>query len=252
MGDNVLLQAEGITLKRRDRQILRDVDLKVHERESHILLGPNGSGKSSLAYTLMGCAGYEPDGGILLFGGEDITHASIDQRARRGLTLAWQEPARFEGITVADYLRLCRKKMPMGEIEEALAAVSLAPAAYLHRGVSGKLSGGERKRIELAAVFLMRPRLVILDEPDSGIDIHGMEWVKTLIRRMREAGSAVLLITHRDDMGEVAGRASLLCQGMLVQTGEPDRVCAGFKRRCVPHVSAVGNQPWPEEEAAAH
>ncbi len=247
MSNDVLLETLGLTLKRRGTFILQDVNLVVFKRETHILLGPNGSGKSSLAYTLMGCAGYEPDGGVVIFNGEDITNASIEERARRGLTLAWQEPARFEGIAVADYLTLSRPEASHDEVVEALNAVSLSPAAYMHRTVSKELSGGERKRIELAAVYLMHPHLVILDEPDSGIDVHGVRWVKQLIHRMTREGMAVLLITHRDDMGDVADRASLMCQGGLIQTGDPERVCSGFKRRCIPHVSRMGDQPWPAE-----
>src|SRR3990170_3321174 len=100
MADNPLLTIEHLSVRRDGRQILRDVNMAVYPGQIHTLLGLNGSGKSSLAYTLMGCAGYEPDGGHILFGGKDITRMPIHQRARLGVTLAWQEPARYEGLPI--------------------------------------------------------------------------------------------------------------------------------------------------------
>ena len=104
MMESPLLKVEHLSLKRNSHQILRDVNLSIYPGQVHALLGLNGSGKSSLAYALMGCAGYEPDEGRILFDGRDITHLPIQERARLGLTLAWQEPARFEGLPVARYI----------------------------------------------------------------------------------------------------------------------------------------------------
>lgn len=162
-----LLRIENLSLRRDGRDILRQVSLRLQPGTVHGLLGPNGSGKSSLAYTLMGCHGYSPDAGQIYFAGQDITDMPIDERARLGMTLAWQEPARFEGLTVRDYLMLGMAQPNRERLEAALAAVALRPDRYLRRAVDRTLSGGERKRIELASVYAMRPRLAILDEPDS-------------------------------------------------------------------------------------
>ncbi|NLT43338.1 MAG: ABC transporter ATP-binding protein [Anaerolineae bacterium] len=232
MADDSLLIVEGVHLIREGTEILHGVNLTVAEAEVHCLLGRNGSGKSTMAYMLMGSGGYLPSGGTVLFGGRDITDATMTERARLGMTLAWQEPARFEGLPVLDYLRLGMAEPSEERVREALEAVALDPAVYRSRNVDASLSGGERKRIELAAVYAMRPRLAILDEPDSGVDVLSLSDIRDLFARMREQGSALLLITHRDEMVEIADRASLICSGEIVMTGEPAHVQAHYCDRC--------------------
>lgn len=247
-----MLRVENVSVRRPGAEVLRNVNLEVQRGEVHALLGLNGSGKTSLALTLMGAEGYEPEQGRIWLDGEDITQLSVTGRAWRGLTLAWQAPARFEGIPVADYLALGMEEPTRERIEEALEAVALAPRAYVGRAVDSGLSGGERKRIELAAVHAMQPRLAILDEPDSGIDVLCMEDVISLVRRMADEGTSVLLITHRDEMTSVADRASLMCGGAVVSTGTPDEVRDYFARRCRPHGDLLGSQPWGEEAGGTY
>lgn len=241
-----LLKIENLSLRRDGRDILWKVNLKIHPGEIHGLLGLNGSGKSSLAYTLMGCSGYEPDEGLIEFDGKDITHLSITERARLGMTLAWQEPARFEGLPTGAYLALGAGKIDDQSITEALEAVALPPITYLRRSVNHTLSGGERKRIELASVFAMKPKLAILDEPDSGVDTLSLDDISNLIKRMAEQGTAVLLITHRDEMIKVADSASLLCQGSIVFNGNAEETRTYYGKRCQQHKKILGNQPWNE------
>ena len=229
-----ILHVENLYLERPDVTILRGVDLDVPAGQVYALLGRNGSGKSSLSYTLMGCAGYEPSVGKIVFDGEEITHMSITERAKRGLTLAWQDPARFEGLTVRDYLTLGMKDPSRDKMEDALNAVAISPASYLDRAVNDSLSGGERKRIELAAVYAMKPKLAILDEPDSGIDVLSLDEIAALIRALADQGTAVLLITHRDEMVPVADQAGLMCEGEIVRVGQPDVVRDYYARRCRP------------------
>jgi Fe-S cluster assembly ATP-binding protein len=214
----------------------------VGRAEVHVLLGPNGSGKSSLAYAIVGCPDYAPDEGTISFAGHDVAPLSMTERARLGMTLGWQEPARFEGLTVRDYVGLGSVGGGLERIVESLEAVALAPRHYLARPVDRTLSGGERKRIELAAVLAMRPKLAILDEPDSGVDVLSLDEVAAVVRRMAEGGTAVLLITHRDEMVGVADSASLLCQGSVVLTGEPKEVRAHYSRRCRLHERVLGAQ----------
>jgi Fe-S cluster assembly ATP-binding protein len=147
---------------------------------------------------------------------------------------------------VADYLALGMKNPSRERIAGALEAVALAPRAYLGRAVDTALSGGERKRIELAAVYAMRPRLAILDEPDSGIDVLCLEDIISLVRLMADKGTSVVLITHRDEMASVADRASLMCAGSVISTGTPEEVRDYFARRCRPHADLLGSQPWGE------
>lgn len=234
MTEGPILQVENLHLRRGEKEVLRGVTLEVQAGQVYGLLGRNGSGKSSLAYTLMGCAGYAPSEGRILFEGREITQLTITERARLGMTLAWQDPARFEGLKVKDYLALGMKEAAQALMEEALEAVDLAPCDYMARTVDDALSGGERKRIELAAIYAMRPRLVVLDEPDSGIDVLSLDEVARLIRRLADQGTAVLLITHRDEMVPVADVAALMCEGEIVQVGEPHEMREYYAERCRP------------------
>ncbi len=239
-----ILVIENLCLNRNGRDILSNVNLKVYPGQIHTLLGLNGSGKSSLAYAIMGCEGYTPTAGRILFDGHDLAGLSITERARLGITLAWQEPARFEGIPVGKYVSLGLKQPDRETVSAALEAVALPAKVYGYRAADQTLSGGERKRVELAAVYVMRPRLAILDEPDSGIDVLTLNDVEKLIRRMSAEGCAVLLITHREELAAIADMASIMCAGTIVFTGDPREARQFFSGRCLPHLEALGAQPW--------
>ena len=211
-----------------DRQthILAGLSLAVEQGEVHALLGTNGTGKSTLAYLIMGCEGYRPLSGEIRFNGLGVNDLPIHERARLGITMAWQEPVRFEGIAVKDYLTL---KHPAIDPAPFLARVGLAPELYLGRMVDKCLSGGERKRVELASVLALAPSLAILDEPDSGIDMLSIQDVINVIKAFRTGGSAVLLITHREEIAGIADRASQLCHGKIICSGTPGKVAEHYK-----------------------
>lgn len=225
-----LLELRGIGLRLGAKEVLCGLNLAVARGEMHVLLGANGSGKTSLAHLVMGCDGYAPSTGEILFEGKCINALPIHERARLGITLAWQEPARFEGVSVRAYLAL---GAVAGDPAHHLEAVGLQPSEYLHRPVDKALSGGERKRIELAAVLALRPRLAILDEPSAGIDLLSMDDIVRLIAAMRAAGMTVLLITHQEELALHADRASQLCGGRIVASGTPAEVTENYRaRRC--------------------
>ena len=146
MGNTRILHMDNVYLSREGQEILRGVTLTVARGSIHVVLGLNGSGKSTLAYTLMGSAGYAPDRGRIWFDGQDITDLSISERGQRGLTLAWQEPARFEGLTVARYLGLGMAKPDRERVDAGLRAVALNPTIYRERAVDASLSG-DRKSV---------------------------------------------------------------------------------------------------------
>lgn len=178
-----LLEANNIVygaMKEGSRPILSGLSLFLEAGEVHALLGTNGTGKSTLACLVMGCEGYRPSSGELIFDQVLINDLPIHERARLGITMSWQEPVRFEGITVRDYLTMKDKAMDPSPV---LELVGMNPALYLGRMVDRSLSGGERKRIELASILALRPRLAILDEPDSGIDMLSIHDVINVINR---------------------------------------------------------------------
>lgn len=241
---NPILNIQELELVRENFLILRDLNLQLLPGEVHTLMGINGSGKSSLAYTIMGAQGYQPQKGRILFDDRDITQTSIDERARLGITLAWQEPVRFEGLPIGKYISLGMKEQSRERVYEALEAVALAPKAYAMRALDDTLSGGERKRVELAAVYAMQPRVAILDEPDSGIDVLSILEIGMLIQRMAQAGSAVLLVTHREELVQQSDRASLMCLGTIVFSGSPEEAGEYYQTRCQTHQQSFGSQPW--------
>ncbi|MBI1285925.1 MAG: ATP-binding cassette domain-containing protein [Thiobacillus sp.] len=224
----MLLETLELSLTLNGRAILRAINLRIAAREIHVLLGANGSGKSSLAWCLMGCGGYAPQAGEIRFDGDRIDHMPLHERARRGMALAWQEPARFEGLSVAQFLRAGAEN---ADVVKALRAVGLAPDEYLSRSLDKTLSGGERKRIELAGMLTLQPRLAIFDEPTAGIDMLSLDDVMRVIETLRQNGSAVLLITHQETIAAQGDSASQLCGGRIVCQGKPDAVIANYKAR---------------------
>jgi Fe-S cluster assembly ATP-binding protein len=216
------------------KPILHDLNLHVLPGEIHAILGMNGSGKSTLASVIMGLSGFSPTSGNVVFQGEDITALTISGRAKRGITLSWQEPARFEGLTVAEYMELGRHGSPGGgpPPNECLLMVGLLPDRYLQRTVDATLSGGERKRVELASVLSMGPKFSILDEPDSGIDALSLNRILEAVRILAKNGASVLLITHQNEIAASADRASSLCDGTILRTGDPLAIGRFFQNHC--------------------
>ena len=221
-----MLEVRDLVLTADGYRIIDGLDLEVSDGEIHSILGANGTGKTTLAYILMGI--YSTHTGRIIFDGEDITSYSTTQRAKMGITLAWQEPARFEGLRIQEYLGLGSNERDVGKY---LGMVGLS-SQYLERMADDRLSGGERKRVELASVLAMKPRLAILDEPDSGIDIPSLPFIIEAIREIKRRGSSVLLITHSEEMAEIADRTSIICAGRIIRVGNPEEACEYFKQFC--------------------
>ncbi len=216
-----LLELQNISITSGDKafNLLNDINLSVAPNEIHCLIGKNGSGKSTLAYAIMGFDRLTITKGKIFFNGKNITTKKTYERAKLGMTLAFQEPARFEGLTVADYLRAGSQKSSPSDVKKVLELVGL-PTGILERKIDEKLSGGERKRIEIASVIIMAPKLIIMDEPDASLDIIVYnEFYDLLLRIKEELGCSILLITHREEAGLVADKATYIDGGKVIATG---------------------------------
>ena len=187
------------------KEILRGVDLTVNSGETHAIMGPNGSGKSTLAYSIAGHPKYEITGGTVHLDGQDILEMSVDERAKAGLFLAMQYPVEVPGVSVSNFLRTAatalRGEAPnvrkwVGEVKDAMAALKM-DASFAERSVNEGFSGGEKKRHEIMQLELLKPKIAILDETDSGLDVDALRVVSEGVSRAKEANNlGVLLITH--------------------------------------------------------
>jgi Fe-S cluster assembly ATP-binding protein len=187
------------------REILRGVDLTVAAGQTHAVMGPNGSGKSTLAYTIAGHPKYNVTSGSITLDGQDVLAMTVDERARAGVFLAMQYPVEVPGVTVSNFLRTAatatRGQAPalrhwVGEVKEAMANLSMDPA-FAERNVNEGFSGGEKKRHEILQLELLRPKIAVLDETDSGLDVDALKVVAEGVNRVRAGGeTGVLLITH--------------------------------------------------------
>lgn len=211
----------------------------------HAVVGPNGAGKSTLANTIMGRSGYRDFQGDILYEGESIRDLSIDERARKGITLAWQEPARYEGLTVEEFIWAGTEEKSIENCRQALKQVGLKPDSYINRALDRSLSGDERKRIELASILTMDPKLVMMDEPDSGIDVDALEKIFDAIQVLKENGTTVIMITHSATVLEKADHAFLICCGKLLSKGVTSKIQQYFGEKCIP--CDRQNQPKLEE-----
>jgi Fe-S cluster assembly ATP-binding protein len=187
------------------RPILRGVNLAVRAGETHAIMGPNGSGKSTLAYSIAGHPRYTVTSGSVTLDGEDVLAMSVDERARLGLFLAMQYPVEIPGVSVSNFLRSAKTAVDgeapklrtwAKEVRAAMGRLQMDPA-FAERNVNEGFSGGEKKRHEILQLELLRPKIAVLDETDSGLDIDAVKVVSDGVNRMRETGAVgVLLITH--------------------------------------------------------
>ncbi|KAF2956347.1 ATP-binding cassette domain-containing protein [Marinitoga sp. 38H-ov] len=226
-----MLELKNINFKTGSRKILEDISYSFGKSKIYAVLGNNGVGKSTLARIIMGLDGYN-HGGKIYFEGQNITNMSVTERAKLGITMAWQEPARFEGLGVKEYLTLGKRiDLSENELIEILNLVGLNPF-YLHRNVDKTLSGGERKRIELASLIILKPKFAIFDEPDSGIDMMSNIMIERIFKIITANGGTVLSITHREEIAEIADEAFLICSGKIKAAGNPKKVSEVYKTTC--------------------
>jgi len=229
-----ILKIKDLSLKIDGKQILSNVSIDIWKGHVHAIVGPNGAGKSTLASTIMGLEGYHDISGKIFFKDKDITKMSIDKRAKLGITFGWQEPARYEGLSVLDFVLSSKKTKDIKIAKKSLKKVGLNPKEYLHRAVDKTLSGGERKKIELASILSMDPDLIMLDEPDSGIDVSTLEKMFEVIKELKRKGTTIVLITHSLAVLRQAEHAFLMCHGEIIQKAVAEKIIPYFENKCIP------------------
>ena len=206
-----------------DKAILKNINLKIDERFVAIT-GPNGGGKSTLAKIIAGI--YKPTGGQILFDGEDITDMSITDRAKKGISFAFQQPVRFKGLTVKDLITLAAgKPISVAEACNYLSEVGLCARDYINREVNASLSGGELKRIEIALIIARSTKLSVFDEPEAGIDLWSFNNLIKVFERMHEkTRGSILIISHQERILNIADRIIVIADGEIRESGTKDEI----------------------------
>ncbi|MDP1849724.1 MAG: Fe-S cluster assembly ATPase SufC [Solirubrobacteraceae bacterium] len=233
------LEIRNLHVQAEDKQILKGVDITVKPGEIHALMGPNGSGKSTLANAIMGHPSLEVTEGQILFGGEDITEADTDERARMGLFMAFQYPVAIPGVTITKYLRMVMNahREARGEpdvslkefrktVEAAMELVNV-PREFSSRYLNEGFSGGEKKRLEILQLALQRPKLAVLDETDSGLDIDALNVVAHGVNTVASGQDmGILIITHYQRILHMVTptRVSIMFDGRIATEGGPELV----------------------------
>jgi Fe-S cluster assembly ATP-binding protein len=230
-----MLEVKDLSVKVEGKLILKDMNFSLKEGVSHILFGPNGSGKTTLISTLMGLPGYEVVSGKILFRGVDITNKGVDERAKLGMIVSFQNPPEINGVKLGDLLKLCLGKSETDEFsaEETKQIEAFRLTSFLNRDTNVGFSGGERKRSEILQLIFLKPKLLLLDEPDSGVDVESLRMIAIEIQRYIEnSGSSALIITHKGDIMEYvkAEYGCILLEGQFHCFTDPMRIYDDIKR----------------------
>lgn len=225
-----ILRIENLFAKVGETEILKGVNLKIHAGETHAIMGKNGSGKSTLSNIILGHPGYTVTGGDIFFKGTSILNLKTDERAKLGIFLSFQYPTAIPGVTMTNFLRsmlrgINGKDVPIKEFRQTLKKEMGAlkiDEAFMGRYVNDGFSGGEKKRNEILQLSLLKPKLSILDETDSGLDIDALKIVCEGINRNKTAESAILLITHYQRMLNyvVPDFVHIFTDGKILATGD--------------------------------
>jgi Fe-S cluster assembly ATP-binding protein len=234
MAETAELVIQDLHVNVEGREILKGVNLTIPTGEVHALMGPNGSGKTTLAYTVMGHPKYEVTQGQIIFQGEDILDLEPDERARRGIFLAFQYPTSIPGVSMGNFLRLAVKSVQGKEmsvlafrklVQEKMKLLKMDDA-FLSRYVNDGFSGGEKKRAEILQMALLQPKVAIMDETDSGLDIDALRTVSDGINALRGPDVGVLIITHYQRILNYIkpDYVHVLLDGRVVRSGQGELV----------------------------
>lgn len=216
-----------VEVDKESKEILKNVNLSIDEHFVAIT-GPNGGGKSTLAKMIAGII--QPTSGQILLDGEDITNLNITERAKKGVSFAFQQPVHFKGLTVKDLISIAAgKKMSVTDICNILSEVGLCARNYIDREINGSLSGGELKRIEIAMILARGTKLSIFDEPEAGIDLWSFNSLIKVFEKMRDdINGTILIISHQEKILEIAEKIIVISDGEIEKVGKKEEVLPGL------------------------
>ena len=223
-----MLELENISFSVREngrtKNILKNINLKIEDDKFLVVTGPNGSGKSTLAKIIMGIN--KPSSGKIIFNGKDITNLSISERAKLGISFAFQQPVKFKGITVKQMISLAAgKEISVGDACKYLSDVGLCARDYIDRDIDGSLSGGELKRIEIATIIARQSELAVFDEPEAGIDLWSFNsLIKTFKNLKEKYKCGFMIISHQERILDIADKIVVLSSGQVKTVGTKEEV----------------------------
>lgn len=230
----MLLEVKNLKVSVDGTAILDGLDLTVGKGEIHVLMGPNGAGKSTLVNTVMGHPQYKVESGTILFEGKDITHAPTDERARLGLFLSFQNPEEVPGVSLENFMRTSRAAVTGQPVRLFAYRKELAQRmedlgmeeSYASRYLNVGFSGGEKKKSEILQMLMLNPKLAILDETDSGLDVDAVKIVSKGVEKFKNNENSLLIITHNTKILEFlkVDRVHVLIDGRIVKTGGPELI----------------------------
>ncbi|MFH1403509.1 MAG: Fe-S cluster assembly ATPase SufC [Candidatus Altiarchaeota archaeon] len=231
-----ILEVRNLSVEVEGKRIIHDLNLNVASGESSLLFGPNGSGKSTLLNSIIGIPHYKVSGGRIIFDNMDVTDLGVDERAKLGIGFGFQQPPEVLGVKLRDMLKVCEGTRQDGELSDGAMKLveELDMLEYLDRDVNVGFSGGERKRAEVLQLLLMKPRLLLLDEPDSGVDVESLGLIAGEIQRyLDENNASALIITHNGYILDYikAENACVMMEGTVYCYTKPDLIFKEIKEK---------------------
>ena len=227
--ENSILEIKNLRVSVEEKEILKGINLNIRSGEVHVIMGPNGSGKTTTANAILNNPAYKKNSGKILLSGEDIINLKTDEIARKGVFMSFQLPEEIPGVSVANFLKYAKNKVSgepvkifsfKKELKQYMEDLSMNPD-YMHRSLNVGFSGGEKKKNEILQMLVLNPKLAILDETDSGLDVDAIRTVSKGIEMFKNDNNAVLIITHNTKILEnlKVDYVHILVDGKIVKTG---------------------------------